>query len=179
MRFGIVELPTTAHRDWSSSLNGEIAWRSQAHDLSSALANSRVDTIVFHLNVGDARDLIQAIERARSLRPTTKMLLAATSNDAVLVAELVSVINSDEVRLSRPAALTARETQVLDEIRSGRTNREIAIALGISLSTANRHVENILKKLSARNRAQAVAETEIFTRESHQLPGVEHTPALT
>jgi DNA-binding NarL/FixJ family response regulator len=48
--------------------------------------------------------------------------------------------------------------EVLDAIRAGRTNREIADLLGISLSTANKHVESILQKLSARNRAQAAAE---------------------
>jgi DNA-binding NarL/FixJ family response regulator len=53
-------------------------------------------------------------------------------------------------------ALTRRELDVLSAIRRGSTNREIAVSLGIALSTVKRHVEHILKKLDARNRAQAV-----------------------
>jgi DNA-binding CsgD family transcriptional regulator len=37
------------------------------------------------------------------------------------------------------------------------TNGEIAASLGIAISTVKRHVEHILEKLDARNRAQAVA----------------------
>jgi len=44
---------------------------------------------------------------------------------------------------------------VLDEIRPGLTNREIALRLGVSTSTVNKHVHRVLSKLGARNRAQA------------------------
>ena len=56
---------------------------------------------------------------------------------------------------SRPRLLTAREAQVLGEVRQGRTNREIASKLGISLGTVNKHVQQVLKKLKVRNRAHA------------------------
>ena len=51
--------------------------------------------------------------------------------------------------------LSAREAQVLGEVRQGRTNREIAQKLGISPTTVNKHVQQVLKKLKVRNRAQA------------------------
>jgi len=53
------------------------------------------------------------------------------------------------------ANLTNRELEVLDEIRQGLTNREIALRLGVSTSTVNKHVHRVLSKLGARNRAQA------------------------
>ena len=53
--------------------------------------------------------------------------------------------------------LTPREIDVLSAIRRGSTNGEIAGSLGIATSTVKRHVEHILEKLDARNRAQAVA----------------------
>ena len=56
-----------------------------------------------------------------------------------------------------PLRLSLREREVLNEIRSGRTNREIAAALGISISTVNKHVQRVLRKLNVRNRAQAAA----------------------
>jgi DNA-binding NarL/FixJ family response regulator len=51
--------------------------------------------------------------------------------------------------------LSRRETEVLEQIRSGRTNREIAQRLGVSQTTVNKHVHKVLLKLKARNRAQA------------------------
>ena len=55
------------------------------------------------------------------------------------------------------ANLTNRELEVLDEIRQGLTNREIALRLGVSTTTVNKHVHRVLSKLGARNRAQAVS----------------------
>ena len=55
--------------------------------------------------------------------------------------------------------LTRREREVAALIAHGYTNREIAAQLGISISTANKHVENILRKMSVRNRTQAAAQT--------------------
>lgn len=53
--------------------------------------------------------------------------------------------------------LTRREQQVLAELRRGRTNKEIASRLGVSITTVNKHVQQVLKKLHVRTRAQAVA----------------------
>ncbi len=62
-------------------------------------------------------------------------------------------------RRPRAAAygLTRREQEVLVELRRGRTNREIASRLGVSIATVNKHVQHVLKKLQVRNRGQAVA----------------------
>jgi DNA-binding CsgD family transcriptional regulator/tetratricopeptide (TPR) repeat protein len=52
------------------------------------------------------------------------------------------------------SALTAREVEVAGLIAEGSTNREIAAALSISPKTVSAHVEHILTKLPATNRAQ-------------------------
>jgi DNA-binding NarL/FixJ family response regulator len=54
-------------------------------------------------------------------------------------------------------SLTPREQEVLAELRRGRTNKEIARRLGVSITTINKHVQHLLKKLHVRTRAQAVA----------------------
>ena len=59
------------------------------------------------------------------------------------------------VRNEKLSKLTKRELEVLEEIRRGLTNREIALRLGISTTTVNKHVHRVLTKLGARNRAQA------------------------
>jgi DNA-binding NarL/FixJ family response regulator len=51
--------------------------------------------------------------------------------------------------------LSPRETEVLAEIRLGRTNREIAEKLQVSTTTVNKHVQQVLRKLGVRNRAEA------------------------
>jgi len=52
--------------------------------------------------------------------------------------------------------LTERERQVLKWISVGKSNWEIAKILGISEFTVKNHVQNLLRKLSATNRAHAV-----------------------
>lgn len=54
-------------------------------------------------------------------------------------------------------ALSRRELQVLSELRRGRSNKEIAAQLGVSITTINKHVQQVLKKLHVRTRSQAVA----------------------
>jgi DNA-binding NarL/FixJ family response regulator len=53
--------------------------------------------------------------------------------------------------------LTERELEVLALMAEGKTDRQIARALGIAESTAKNHVGNILGKLNVPNRAGAVA----------------------
>ncbi len=58
-----------------------------------------------------------------------------------------------------PAALTDRERQVLAHVREGKSNQQIGDAMGISPLTVKNHVQKLLRKLGAANRAQAVAKT--------------------
>jgi DNA-binding NarL/FixJ family response regulator len=53
--------------------------------------------------------------------------------------------------------LTPRETQILDAIADGLTNKAIARRLGISLHTVKFHVESVFRKLGASTRTEAVA----------------------
>jgi DNA-binding NarL/FixJ family response regulator len=51
--------------------------------------------------------------------------------------------------------LTNRELEVLKQVALGLTNKEIAMALGISYETVKEHVQHILKKLNLSDRTQA------------------------
>ena len=54
------------------------------------------------------------------------------------------------------APLTPRETQILNYIADGNTNKQIANILQISEQTIKNHVSAILRKLNANDRAHAV-----------------------
>jgi NarL family two-component system response regulator LiaR len=55
------------------------------------------------------------------------------------------------------ASVTAREMEVLQLVARGLTNSQISNRLSISLSTVNFHVHNILDKLGAKTRTEALA----------------------
>ncbi len=72
---------------------------------------------------------------------------------------LNKVLVSSEVLIE---PLTAREQEVLHLLADGASNREIANHLVVSLATAKKHVANILSKLGAENRTQAIARARTF-----------------
>jgi DNA-binding NarL/FixJ family response regulator len=54
-----------------------------------------------------------------------------------------------------PAGLTQREVEVLCLIANGKSNREIAQSLILSVKTVDRHVSNIFAKTGTSNRTEA------------------------
>ena len=134
---------------------GEVAWQATAVDFNRTLRKAPVDKVVFHVRLGDSTALADVLDLVKDLKPEVSMLLVASTSSLLVTAEIKSIAQAPAVK--RDGVLSARELQVLTAIRTGRTNREIAGALGISPCTVNRHVENILRKLPARNRAQAAA----------------------
>jgi two-component system, NarL family, response regulator DegU len=102
-------------------------------------------------------EIIDAVRRVRS---------GESPMDPELAARLLRrLANEGELRKGerdpREAAaltdpLTPRELEVLGLMKLGRTNREIAEDLVISLGTAKNHVEHIITKLGVSDRTQAV-----------------------
>jgi DNA-binding CsgD family transcriptional regulator len=54
-------------------------------------------------------------------------------------------------------SLTEREIEVVEWIKAGKTNQEIAIILSITQNTVKSHLKRIYQKLNVSKRAQAVA----------------------
>jgi DNA-binding CsgD family transcriptional regulator/tetratricopeptide (TPR) repeat protein len=75
-----------------------------------------------------------------------------------LAQTMLAGLRHDHARAGRstPAhQLTRRETQVLSLLAGGRTSRELAEQLSLSVTTVQRHVANIYAKIGVRNRAEA------------------------
>lgn len=81
-------------------------------------------------------DIIRAVHRGRKHVP------------AEVAARIAEHLGDDE--------LTPRELEVLCLVRDGRRNKQIADQLGISETTVNFHIKNLVDKLQASDRTQAV-----------------------
>lgn len=60
-------------------------------------------------------------------------------------------------RAAPERTLSAREVAILEWVREGRTNEEVALALGISALTVKNHLQRVYRVLGVANRAHAVA----------------------
>jgi transcriptional regulator EpsA len=76
---------------------------------------------------------------------------------AALVRTLIDARGADHADSGSAPPLTRREIEILGAVQQGLSNAEIAHALGVSPLTVKNHVQRILRKLGAHNRAQAVA----------------------
>jgi predicted ATPase/DNA-binding CsgD family transcriptional regulator len=97
------------------------------------------------LGSGDADTLIHA-GRTMPVPQAADLAMAVASGAAPADAD-----RPDQV------PLTPRERQVAALVASGRTNRQIGRALGISEKTAEVHLHHVMSKLDARSRAEVAA----------------------
>ena len=124
-----------------------------------------------------AADVVAAVEADRPHRPHAddRRLrdavgaevqggrLHRSAADAVLAA--AGHRPSDRSRTAWPAGLSDREVDVLRLLARGRTNKEIAAHLYLSVKTVGRHVENLYAKLGVHTRAAAA----VFAMEQRLL----------
>lgn len=68
--------------------------------------------------------------------------------------------------LQSHTALTPREQEIITHLANIKANAEIAADLGISQRTVEKHVEHILRKLSVKSRATAVATWQANNKKS-------------
>ncbi|TWT87577.1 Transcriptional regulatory protein DegU [Pseudobythopirellula maris] len=68
---------------------------------------------------------------------------------------LTGALAAERLEGSDGAPLTRRESEVLKQLAHGLSNKEIALALGISYETVKEHVQHILRKIGVSDRTQA------------------------
>lgn len=108
-----------------------------------------------------ARVLVSQACRSQGDRDTAELELDAARaaferlGAAPELARLEALSRAEAPRGASP--LSAREVQVLRLVASGKTNRAVAAALGISEKTVARHVSNIFTKIGVSSRAAATA----------------------
>ena len=105
----------------------------------------------FVLKTDTSRDLLRAVVALSEHRP----FLTGTIAEMVLQGYLE---RKKRTRPSRPQAgiLTAREHEVIQLLAEGKSNKEVATALGIATKTAEAHRINIMRKLNVHSIAGVV-----------------------
>ena len=116
--------------------------------------------VVLTMRRGD-EDIHRALEAGAS----TYLMKDTISDDLIRVLREVQAgehpIPADvEARLAEratSATLTDREIQVMELVAQGMRNKEIGVSLGISETTVQVHVKNILAKLKVQDRSGAIS----------------------
>lgn len=113
-----------------------------------------------------AADAYQAMSQERPYRPALdrparEAALKTEAGQGKLDAEAVRAVLSASghatrgARKSWPGGLSEREVEVLRLISRGRTNRQVADELTLSVKTVGRHIENAYGKIGVSSRAAA------------------------
>ena len=105
---------------------------------------------------GPGRSETLLLHLLHPLAPSGKTENAIPSPDRVSDGPSPSVPTAN--RYSDHFCLTTRELEILTLVAGGSSNRKIAKALFISVTTVRTHIEHILRKLQVHTRAEAVSQ---------------------
>src|SRR5947208_14970255 len=113
------------------------------------------------LKAGAAGYVLKDVSQRELISAVQKVLHGESILNQELMARLLQRLareapGQEELPAGR---LSPREREVLALLTKGQTNREIARKLTASVSTVNRHVEDILTKLGVSDRTQAAVPT--------------------
>jgi LuxR family maltose regulon positive regulatory protein len=119
-----------------------VEWLSQALGLAAPEGFLRIF-------LDDGESLLDLLPKARQTAPELV--------DAILSIQQAGSDSPPSPLDQLPDPLSEQELRVLGLIVAGKTNKEIADELVISVGTAKWHVHNVLQKLGVGNRSQAIA----------------------
>jgi response regulator RpfG family c-di-GMP phosphodiesterase len=108
------------------------------------------------------RAALSADQAAGSLREDVR----AGRLDSEVVAAVLESAGHRVLKIARPAGLTEREAEVVGLLARGLQTKQIAGALGISVKTADHHVQNAYGKIGVSTRAAAA----LFAMEHGLVP---------
>jgi DNA-binding NarL/FixJ family response regulator len=96
------------------------------------------------------------VSKERSVADLANAVRAAVHGAAVFPADLLANVARRGAGNANGSELTAREREVLDLLAQGRSTDEIQRQLFLSQHTVRNHVRNVLTKLQARTKLEAV-----------------------
>lgn len=139
-----LRLPGTNGTDALITIRGEFP---QARVIMLTTSDSDVD-ILRALRAGAAAYLLKSMPKDALLAVIRSVHAGRRHIPPEVAARLAEHMGDD--------SLTTRELEVLQLIRDGNRNKQIANHLSISLTTVNFHIKNLVDKLQANDRTHAV-----------------------
>ena len=120
---------------------------------------ARIVVLTMYDGDGDIFEALKAGARGYLLKDTLpddliRVIREVHSGQRAIPPEIAAAL---EQRASQPS-LTFREFQVLELLATGKRNKEIAAALGISGDTASAHIKSIFLTFNVHDRTPALAE---------------------
>jgi FixJ family two-component response regulator len=116
--------------------------------------------VIFMSGYGDVETSVSAMRAGAAnflTKPVEAETLLANVRGAIEQSRtLLAKFQQQESVRSRRALLTPRETDVLNEIVTGRSNKQVARLLGISPKTVELHRANVMHKMHADSLAELV-----------------------
>jgi DNA-binding CsgD family transcriptional regulator len=149
---GVFGRPPAAEKD-ALALNARMGARPW-------LSHTQYDYATMLLARGQVGDREKAVALLNAASTTARMLGMQALDERITAQVAAQVAPSaipPQAVQTYPDDLSAREVEVLRLLAVGKSNRDIADALFISLSTVATHVSNILRKARAANRTEAAA----------------------
>lgn len=156
------------HRPQVVILDINLPGMSGIEALPSILENSpgsKVLGISMHTQPAYAKKMIQQgamgyLTKTSSTREMFKAIEAIVDGRKYICEEIKNIVTNQSLSGEDVSqgmdTLSTREIQIINQIKSGASSREIAEALFISIKTVEVHRYNILKKLHLRNSASLV-----------------------
>ena len=125
------------------------------------LPQTRFIVLTSLLDPGEMRRALEAgaasvLLKNASAQELITVIRATASGHRVLAPEVTDALETGQRNQARGAELTARERELLGLMSRGYSNQGISTSLNIALPTVKFHVTNILAKLHADNRTEAV-----------------------
>lgn len=94
-----------------------------------------------------------AIHKSADLSALVATIQIVYRGDTAISPEIQKLLREDPP----VSTLSTRQNEILQSIINGYSDRDIALALGISVYTVKEHVKSLFAKIGAANRAEAVA----------------------
>jgi len=129
--------------------------------IEETLAESRLLVFTEHFQANDFRYVLTHGASAYLLKSTTPpdgllecAYYVVRFDGLVLGADLAALLRGPPAAAPPAPGLSERESDVLRLLAIGKTDKEIAAALGVSISTVHSHVGSLLRRLGVRTRVE-------------------------
>jgi DNA-binding NarL/FixJ family response regulator len=145
---------------------------SSAADLLSLETNAVTNPVVIVSDTNDLNHIIRVLKSGvRGYIPTSLSFNVAVeavrlvkAGGVFIPASSIVPSGDEPIQAKNSALLTQRQMEVVEEIRHGKANKQIAYELNMSEHTVKVHLRHIMRKLKARNRTEvAVLSSSLLT----------------